>query len=89
MIRIYQHATPMTTIDVRLRDLMDALDELHTAASDGTLDQTTPLNEAELLGWLREVVYTAQETINEIEQQRSHCTPILRLLDTPVLKQAT
>ncbi len=88
MIRIYQHATPVTTIDVRLRDLMDALDELHTAASDGTLDQTTPLNEAELLGWLREVVYTAQETINEIEQ-RSHCAPILRLLDTPVLKQAT
>ncbi len=51
----------------RLSDLLDALDELHSAASDGNLRAVTPMSNAELVSWLYEVIYTARETMNEIE----------------------
>lgn len=53
--------------DARLSALFDALDELHSAASDGNLHDVTPLTNAEMIAWLRDVMYTAQETIEEIE----------------------
>lgn len=54
--------------DARLVSLFEALDELHTAASDGTLHTVTTVGRVELVGWLRELMYTAQETITEIEE---------------------
>jgi hypothetical protein len=53
--------------DARLFTLVESLDELHNAASEGALDAVTPLSSAELRGWLLEVVYIAQQTIDEIE----------------------
>jgi hypothetical protein len=35
----------------------------------------------ELLGFLREVIYTAQETMSEIQRQRRAQKPILRLVN--------
>ena len=55
------------TTDARLNALFEALDELHSAASAGTIHKLTTLDNHELKGWLREFVYTAQETIAEIE----------------------
>lgn len=52
--------------DVRLDRLMEALDDLHTAAAEGNLTALTGLNKFELIGWLREVIYTASETLDEI-----------------------
>lgn len=57
--------------DTQLNDLYDVLDELHTAASDGQLQQMTTINEGELVGLLRDVIFTAQETIREIECRRN------------------
>jgi len=54
--------------EVRLAALYDALDELHGAASEGVLSTTTTLSNVELMGWLREIVYTAQETIAEMDK---------------------
>jgi hypothetical protein len=54
----------------RLGDLMELLDDLHTAASENTLSRFTTLGEQDVLGLLKELVYTAQETINEIEANR-------------------
>jgi hypothetical protein len=54
--------------DARLQGLFGALDELHSAASDGMLHTLTTLNQAELVGWLHELVYTAEQTIDEIEK---------------------
>jgi hypothetical protein len=54
----------------RLGDLMELLDELHTAASENTLQRFTTLGEQDVLGLLKELVYTAQEAINEIEHNR-------------------
>jgi hypothetical protein len=55
----------------RLSDVLEALDELHSAASDGNVRAVTPLSNAELISWLYEVVYTAQETMNEIESKNA------------------
>jgi hypothetical protein len=57
--------------DARLAYLFDALDELHSAAGDGNLHALTTLSKVEMVGWLRELVFTAQETIAEIEQHSS------------------
>jgi hypothetical protein len=53
--------------EARLSHLLDALDELHSAASEGDIHSVTPLSNAELTGWLRDVIYTARETLAEIE----------------------
>ena len=47
----------------------EALDELHSAASDGNVRAVTPMSNAELISWLYEVIYTARETMNEIESK--------------------
>ncbi len=51
----------------RLSALLDALDELHSAASDNRLNAVTPLSKAELKSWLYEIIYTASEAMSEID----------------------
>jgi hypothetical protein len=53
--------------DARFEALWRALDRLHDAASEGRLDEITTLPTAEVVAWLREIAYTAQETIHEID----------------------
>jgi hypothetical protein len=55
----------------RLSDLLDALDELHSAASDGNVRAVTPMTNAELKSWLYEVIYMAQETMHEIDDSKN------------------
>jgi hypothetical protein len=55
--------------EARLDAVQTALDELHTAASEGNLHTVSTLSRAELVDWLREFIYTAQETLSEIESQ--------------------
>jgi hypothetical protein len=68
---IQQLNLQLLTNDARLESLGTMLDELHTAASEGSLQGLTPLNPTELVSWLRELIYTAQETIVEIEEHRA------------------
>jgi hypothetical protein len=65
--------------DTLLADLYQTLDEIHTAASEDQIASLTPLSEGELIGWLQDLVYTAQETIAEIEQHRPK-NPVLRVI---------
>jgi hypothetical protein len=51
----------------RLDEVLEILDDLHTAASENTLNTYTTMSRHELVAMLREVVYTAQEAIKEIE----------------------
>jgi hypothetical protein len=44
-----------------------ALDRLHDAVSAGRPDNVSPLAPAEMVGWLEEIIYTAQEAIIEIQ----------------------
>ncbi len=55
----------------RLSGVLEALDELHSAASDGNVRAVTPLSNAELVSWLYEVIYTAQETMHEVESRNA------------------
>ena len=73
-----QHNLQVLYTDTYLADLFQTLDQLHTAVSEDQIKSVTPLNEQELIGWLRELVYTAQETIEEIEEHRP--APQLRVL---------
>jgi hypothetical protein len=50
----------------KLERLLMALDELHTAASDGTLGALTSLSRQELVSWLNDLIYTASETLAEL-----------------------
>lgn len=69
--------------DSRLDDLFAVLDEIHTAASERLLHQITPLSQRELVGWLEDLIFTAQETIAEIKQAapRRPEAPKLRVLE--------
>lgn len=52
----------------RLDVAYEAIDELHTAISEGNIETVSDIqSRAELVKWLRDVIYTAQETIMEIE----------------------
>lgn len=64
------HNLQLTYNDDRLGDLLEVLDDLHTATSENALQRFTTLGEQEVLGLLKELVYTAQEAISEIEVNR-------------------
>lgn len=63
-----------------LYDVLDLLDELHSAASDGDAEQATSMEPDELVNLLRDMIYTAQQTIDEVESRRVVRKPILHLL---------
>ena len=52
--------------DMRFESLFNAIDRLHDAASSGKIAEVTNLSTDEVIGWLRDIVYTANETINEL-----------------------
>ena len=68
--------------DSRLVAALETIDDLHDAVTDGTLSSTTTMSNRELVCWLRDLMYTAQETINEIESGRTRvqAPPPLRLI---------
>ena len=53
--------------DIRFESIFNAVDRLHDAAASGTLTDLTNLTTEEVTGWLRDIVYTANETIRELE----------------------
>jgi hypothetical protein len=70
-----------------LEEVLDFIDMLHTVASDGDLPNFAEMDEAELMNVLRDIVYTAQETISELEsarakkrQKRQRKQPLLRIV---------
>jgi hypothetical protein len=68
--------TPQTQIQLlprnnRLDVAYETIDELHTAISEGQLDNLQGFDSRlDLLNWLRDVIYTAQETIEELESNQ-------------------
>lgn len=55
-----------------LPDAVEMLDQLHTAACEGTLKRTTTLPQDEVVSLLQELIYVAQETLNELGVQQTH-----------------
>lgn len=50
-----------------MEELFLRLDLLHDYASAGRLHDVSPLSRAELRGWLEDLIYTARETLHELE----------------------
>jgi hypothetical protein len=69
-------------------DMLDLLDELHSAASDNELTEATDMNRKDLVSMLREMVYLAEETINEIEKTKMQKMPVLHLVEQQVKHKA-
>lgn len=71
---------------IHLEDVLEYIDQLHTAASEGTTQNFTGSDDAETMSLLRDLIYTAQEAIVEIEalrarkRQRRNKQPVLRLV---------
>jgi hypothetical protein len=69
--------------EIHLEALQETLDRLHDGASEGTLAAVTPLNAESLIGWLEDLIYTAQETICELRRDDSpsdtaeHSNPVI------------
>lgn len=62
-IRVFQ---TLFTED-RFASIFRAVDRLHDVASEGKLEQVTNLSPDEVIGWLKDIAYTVNETIRELE----------------------
>ncbi|HLA45116.1 MAG TPA: hypothetical protein VJZ27_16845 [Aggregatilineales bacterium] len=47
--------------------LLQIMDRLHDAAAIGDLKSVSPLDAREMIGWLDDLVFTAEETIRELQ----------------------
>jgi hypothetical protein len=70
------HIQPRDMLNVRydaawFEALFTVLDQLHDQASSGCLAANASLPPAEMVGWLEDIIYTAQETIYELQGRRS------------------
>ena len=53
--------------DTRFEAMFQSVDRLHDAAASGKLSEVTNLDKRQVIGWLRDIIYTANETIRELE----------------------
>lgn len=76
----YNHLVPPCGAE-HLESMLETLDELHTAASEGSTGDFTDLDKRELIGVLREMMFLAQETIEELQKAAPQKKPVLRLVE--------
>ncbi|MCS7070629.1 MAG: hypothetical protein NZM00_03930 [Anaerolinea sp.] len=62
-----QPSLTLTYTPSRLGDVLDALDDIHTAVSDGTLAQLATVSTGDLREWLHEILYLASQTLIELD----------------------
>jgi len=68
--------------DLRLAELFETMDQLHSAVSEGELETYTTLSKQDLVGLLKDVIYTAQETLSELDDAAGgRNAVVLRLMD--------
>ena len=65
----------------QLMDMIEMLDQLHTAASNGDATTFTNMNAHDLGNMLRDMIYIAQQTIDEVDAHERKHKPLLRLLE--------
>lgn len=54
--------------DIQLESMLQTLDRLHEAVVADELDEVSSLDAPALIGWLEDIIFTAQETIGELQQ---------------------
>jgi len=65
-------------LEQRLHEVLEILDQLHAISSEAAAEHH--LSQRELVAWLHEVIYTAQETVTELERSRQVKRSTLRLV---------
>lgn len=73
-----QHTLSFLHTAARLTDVLETLDTVHNAASNNMLDTLNARGKSEIVSWLREIAYIANETIDELEQTSER--PALRVI---------
>jgi hypothetical protein len=63
-----QHKLSFFLTAARLQDMLEALDDVHTSASENALEAPNGRGKAELIALLREISYLSAEAANELEQ---------------------
>lgn len=53
--------------EAQLAAIFGSVDQLHDLVCDGKLAEATDLPAKEVVGWLRDIMYTVSETIRELE----------------------
>jgi hypothetical protein len=76
-----QHKLSLLYVAARLHDVLETLDEVHTAASNTKLDTLNARGQAELIAWLREIAYVATEAAAEIENASNTSQPTFRVIE--------
>jgi len=72
---------------IHLDDVLEFVDQLHTAASEGNSHTFTGMSELEVISYLRDLIYVTEEALYEIEQARAQhrkqqpMRPVLRLVE--------
>ncbi|MBZ0308107.1 MAG: hypothetical protein K8I82_18720 [Anaerolineae bacterium] len=54
--------------------LLQLMDKLHDAATVNNVAAVSPLTPREIIGWLDDIIFTAEETIREL-QANTHTVP--------------
>lgn len=78
-LQVVSRAT--TDLTYHLDNILEALDQLHNQISEDDQSRFTDTEDRETISLLRDVIYTAQETINEIEARQARQMPILHLVE--------
>jgi hypothetical protein len=61
--------------DVHLETVLTTLDRLHDAAAQQAIESETNLETKQLIGWLEDIIFTAQEALKELQDSdASHDT---------------
>ncbi|MCA9884386.1 MAG: hypothetical protein KC546_05580 [Anaerolineae bacterium] len=79
-LQVVRRATS-TDLTHDLDCILDALDQLHNMITDDGMSRQADISDRETISLLRDVIYTAQETINEIEARQVTQMPILQLVE--------
>jgi len=53
--------------EAHLEAMLQMVDRLHDAAAVGRLETVTPMDARTLIGWLDDIIFTAEETIRELQ----------------------
>lgn len=66
-----------------LEEVLNLLDEVHSAASDDMTERMTGMSKTEAIGYLHDIIYTAQETLAEVQAAKAteQKQPVLRLVE--------
>jgi hypothetical protein len=67
----------------QLEDLLGTLDQIHTAVSENGFIFRSPMERHDLIALLREVAYTVDETIHELERTTPFVEFRLHIVEKP------